>query len=330
MAEAAGATTQDLLDRVGRKITVIGSIIAALVGMNTALTTCSNQSVTRYQSFHQAVDAEEVYWRSLYNDYLNAFRQGMSGEERGARLFALAVLAQRQVPDFHEYPLGLFGDDTSKRLAHDRLQTMKDRLRDALARPQSSDAAFAAQQQAQNFAESIGSVRSAQDRNAAPPDTAPDATPPPSSGVNYVTQILASGNPRGWDFDVFWCGGGDAAIESQNYAAGFAAARALADLSSTNQRLGDQPLGQVRLVMLPEGRQGGIYPVRGAGNQIRPERSPAEQQIADAVQRAIPGGMRYQRIPSDTASAWYLSLFACAAGTPPPTAPPISADTAAR
>jgi hypothetical protein len=326
MPTKAPKTTEDLLDRVSRKITVLGSIIAALVGVNAALTTCSNESVTRYQSFQQAVGAEELYWRSLYNDYLGAFRQGMSPEERNARYFALSVLAKRDVPDFHEYPLGLFADDTDRRLAHDRLQSMKDRLRDVLARAGSTDLQFATQQQDQNFADSVGSVRSEQDRAVAPAASAA-APPPPATavGVSYVTQVLAAGDPHGWDFDIFWCGGGGTVTETQNYAAGYGAAHVLADLSASNGRLGDQKLGRVRLVMLPQARQGDniplghllvSYPTRGSGNQIRPEGSAAEQAVALQVRRVIPGGGQYVSLPSTTPTPYYISLFACAAREP--------------
>ena len=68
----------------------------------------------------------------------------------------------------------------------------------------------------------------------------------------------------------------------------------------------------------PEARQGGIYPVRGAGYQIRPERAEAEARMAAALQASLfPTGRNLQLIYSDTKTPFYLSLFACAFPQPP-------------
>lgn len=313
-AEASG-----VLDRISRNIAVVGSIIAAVVGFNTALTSCSAQTVARHQTFRQAVDAEEVYWRNLYNDYLSAFRQGTSEQERSARFFALSVLAQRDIPDFREYSLGLLGGGGARKLAQERLASMKNRLNEVLARPESSDPRLAAQKQDNAFVAALGGVRSTSDRQRESDagDSAPAEPPAVASGVNYLPQTLTRGDPKGWDFDVFWCGGGDSQVQGLNYAIGLRTAQALAQAAARGEELAGDPLGRVRLVMLPEGRQGRIYPARGTGLEIRPETGGGELAVAEGARKLVPGGGSFRIIASETPSRWYLSVFACSAGTPP-------------
>jgi hypothetical protein len=315
------------LDNVGRNVAVIGSIVAAIVGMNTALTTCSAQTIARHETFRQAVDAEERYWRGLYTDYLGTFGKTVDTDEREARLFALRVLAERQIPNFDEYAIGYFGGGASaKALAKERLVTMKGRLQEALSRKESSTPAVAAKQQEQTFEAAVQNVRTIQDRKAeeaAPQPVVVAEAAPDSSGISYQTQILATGDAKGWDFDVFWCGGGETAAESANYRAGLAAARALADRSMNGTGLGGEKLGRVRLVMLPEQRQGANYPARGFGSELRSDREEDETRLARAVLGAIPGGRSYRLIINDPPpSRFYLSLFSCAAGRPPVGRPP--------
>lgn len=320
MAERGGSAEPSVLGSVGRNITVIGSIVAAIVGMNTALTTCSNQTIARHQTFRQAVNAEEQYWRDLYSDYLATFGKNIETDEREARLYALGVLADRQIPKFDEYSLGYFGGDGAKTLARDRLVTMKDRLQEALSRKESSTPAVAIKQQDQAFAAAVQNVRTAVDRQADQASPPPPVVQSPSidAGVSYQTQTFAVGDPKGWDFDVFWCGGGETRAEAANYRTGLAGARALADFSSSGRRVDGELIGRVRLVMLPAQRQGGSYPSSGSGNEIRADGMRAERKLADAVRKAIPGGATYKLTSNQTTpSRFYIGLFSCAAAQPP-------------
>jgi hypothetical protein len=303
------------LERIGRQVTIIGSIIAALVGMNTALSSCSAQAIARHQTFRQAVEGEEIYWRNLYADYLAVFGKDVLPEERKARLFALSVLAQRDIPAFEEYSLGWFDRGSARALARQRLEGMKRQLREALARPETSDPQVAAAQQSQSFTTALQGVRSSSDRQGQGTETATGelaALSSVGSGVNYLPQTLAAGDPKGWDFDIFWCGGGGASVEALNYEGGLKIGRFLADLSTKSARVENERLGRVRLIMLPEARQGGIYPVRGAGYEIRPERGEAERKMAAALQAQLPSGPSFRLILSDRRTPFYISLFSCA------------------
>lgn len=324
----ADSTSQGVLAGIGRNITVLGTIVAAVVGINTALTTCSTEAISRHQTFRQAVDGEEQYWRSLYSDYLGAFGKGVEEPEREARLLALRVLADRDVPTFNEYSFGYTDDRSAQEAARARLESMKSRLIEALSRPDSSTPAVAEKQQAQNFEAAVQTAvvppRSAAAQQSAPVAPAPVVSPPAAeTGVSYQTLTLAAGDPKGWDFDIFWCGGGESVSEAANYQAGLNAARALANRSSGGERIGGEKLGRVRLVMLPEQRQGGDYPARGSGYQIRPD--PTEVPMAEQVRGAIPSGKAYAiSVNPPRPSAFYISLFACAAGIPPEGRPPPS------
>jgi hypothetical protein len=319
MADESPAEPGGVLDRISRNIAVLGSIIAAFVGMNTALTTCSAQTVARHQTFRQAVDSEETYWRNLYNDYLAVFRSGVTDRERTARLFALSVLAERPIPKFDEYSLGMGGSD-ARATANARLTSMQNRLKEALSRRESSNPEVAQQRQEQSLAAAEQTVRTSRERASADiagSEEAPAESAQIASGVNYLPQVLARGDPRGWDFDVFWCGGGGTEIELSNYSAGLDMARALSARSAGGERLANDRLGRVRLVMLPESRQGGIYPTRGAGLELRAERIRGEPAIAAAVRSTVPKGRDLRIIASDMPTPWYVSLFSCAAGQAP-------------
>ena len=316
MADGSG-----ILDNVGRNIAVIGSIVAAIVGMNSALASCSAETVARHQTFRQATEAEEQYWRGLYSDYLATFRRDVGPDEREARLFALGVLAERQVPKFEEYSLGWFDKGQARTLASTRLDSMKARLLEALSRKESSTPAVAEKQQEQAFESAVQNrVRTDANRKAEQAEPAPPviADVSPDAGVSYQTQILARGSPKGWDLDMFWCGGGESAVEGDNYRRGLLAARRLAELSSSNAVVGGERLGRVRLVMLPEQRQGGDYPWRSYGNEIRSDRDAPELAFARQLQKTIPGGASFRlRVNDPPPSKYYLSLFSCATGQAP-------------
>jgi hypothetical protein len=319
MADNDAQAPAGLLDGIGRNITILGTIVAGIVGINTALTTCSNDTISRHQTFRQAVDGEEQYWRSLYSDYLGAFGKDITPPEREARLLALRVLAQREVPTFDEYSFGLLGDKAAQNAARSRLESMKSQLIEALSRQDSSTPAVAEKQQNQTFEAAVQTAIPSPVKTAEAAATMPSpiiSTPIPSSGVIYQTQTLAAGNQLGWDLDVFWCGGGDSAWESANYQSGLDAARALAVLSSGNKEVGGEKIGRIRLVMLPEQRQGGDYPARGFGNEIRPDSS--EVRMAAAVLSVITNGKSYKvSVNPPPPSAYYLSLFSCTAGAAP-------------
>lgn len=325
-------STGDALDRLSRKVTVLGGIIAAFVGMNAALTTCSNESIARYAGFRKAVDAEEMFWRDRFNDYLGVFKADVPPAERKARLYALSALTQREVPRFQEYRLGWIDDEKEKELAFKRLTAMRLRLNEALDREQSSDKDLAQERQQQNLA--AGEATAIRPRSgtevteASQAVTAQSVAEAPVAGVTYRTQILSAGDPKGWDVDTFWCSGGDSASESRNYSRGLRIAQKLAGAAAARTEIAPGVrLGRIRFLALPDSRHGGIYPVRGSGTQMRFEAQ--ERAAANSVFKLVGGEGDIRGIQSDTRTPWYFSFFSCAAGTPSAGTPGANSGTPA-
>jgi hypothetical protein len=307
---------EDGLDRLSRRIGLVGGIIAALVGINTVLTTCSNDAAARYAGFRQAVAAEEGFWKTLYGDYLGAFGRNVEVEEKRARLFAIWTLSDRDIPPFAEHRLGFLRDDSqTKQAARTRLVNMKRRLREAISQQRSSDV-FVVQGLALEQFEQAEATKFS--------DTATEVVrlPVPASGsaaVNLDTQVLSMGLASGWDIDVFWCAGGGAQTEAANYSVALDRARSLAAAATAQTQIAPGVrLGRVRVRVLPEARQGLIPGTRvinaalGDGHQMRAEASEAAaaERIAAFLNRKQPP---FQPFQSQTRTPWYLSLFACAA-----------------
>ena len=312
-----------LEERIGPRITLVGSLIAVFVGVNTLVTTCSTRTTSHYQGFRQAVEVEETYWRNLYNDYFALLRE--PPEQRGARMLMLSHLAERPVPAFHEFELGLFGgDDGARDAASARLTELRDRMQEALNRAETSSPLVVAARQDQNFRDAVGErLQQREDGEAIRANEAVVTTFATTiGGVIYQPQTLTLGDARGLDLDVFWCGGGGEAAERANYANGLAAARRLAAKAGAGEPLAaGLPYGRVRLIMLPESRQntshradggGGFYPARGSGLTIQSDADADERGWAQALAGQLGGG--YRVVTASSGTHWYISLFSCAAG----------------
>ena len=270
------------------------------------------------------MEVEETYWRNLYNDYFALLRE--PPEQRGARMLMLSHLAERPVPAFREFQLGLFGgDDPARDAAAARLTELRDRMQEALNRAETSSPAVVAARQDQNFRDAVGERLQQRDGGEAiRANEAVVTTFAASAGgaVVYQPQTLTLGDARGLDLDVFWCGGGGEPAERANYRNGLAAARRLAAKADANEPLAaGLPYGRVRLIMLPESRQntphradgsGGTYPARGSGLTIQSDADADEHRWAQLLAGQLGGG--YRVVTARSGTHWYLSLFSCAAG----------------
>ena len=309
------------LEKLSRRITLLGSIIAAFVAMNSALTTCTNDTAARYAGFRQAVAAEEAFWKELYSDYLGVFGANVAPEEKTAKLFAISALADRHVPDFTEYRLGLLDNREAKQLAKQRFTTMQLRLKQALDRAESSDPKLIAARQAQQFA-------SAEATALKPPPGSEAAqlrsevttvSPTESVGLTFETLTLSRGRANAWDVDVFWCAGGGTEVETVNFALARDRARLLAAAADKGELLAPGVrLGRIRVRVLPESRQGVnprtqvAHPRLGDPNQLRSE--PRERAASDPVLNLINQGQaKFIYFSSGTRTPWYFSLFSCGA-----------------
>lgn len=323
----------DLYGKIASRVTFLGTVIAAVVGINTALTTCSESTVARYKSFQAAVDAEEAFWKQRFDDYIGSFSETVRPEERSRKLYALSALAQREIPTFDEHQLGLLDSRTSREVARKRLTTLRERLVQALDREASSSSEVVQARREETFAGAL--VTQVRDRSQHVPEEPPvSAANNQGEAISFQTRTLAKGDRLGWDIDVFWCAGGDSAVELRNYLDGSRLGMQLAELANRRDRIGGEKVGRIRLVPLPESRQGnnnGInLPERGEGYQIRPE--PSEERFAGPLLHTLATqGWQFSRTTSDTPTRWYISLFACRHGSATaPSNPAMESATVAR
>ena len=332
----AEPTSSDSFDRLTKRIGVIGGLIAALVGLNTLVTSCSREQSQRYADFRAAANAEEANWRALYGDYIAAFHQSVEDDDRRKRLFAIEVLSRRDPPDFHEFRLGLLRDDPeAKRAAIERIRAMKAGLRAAITNPDASDPQVV-KAVAQNQSDRTADATAIRPRQGAAADRAQAvvqqaARVPPSVTPVAATQVLAAGSRTGWDLDLFWCASRDPVIERQNYSIALDRGRLLAQRA--NARTAIAPgviLGRIRLRVLPTSRQGPqasgfVYPVAGDGLQVRYEDKASsnreERTAGQAVLRLLNDrASGFSFFPSEQPTPFYMSLFVCTGTSAAPAA----------
>lgn len=308
-----------MLDGINGKLATLGAIVTAIVGFNSALTSCSKDTVARYEAFRGAVTTEESFWKDRYTEYV-AISSEQNKDVRRQKLFAIAALAQHPVPSFAEYSFGLMDPGKERKEAVTRLSAMRETLLAALATDRTGDPAVAAAVQ-----QSVAFEREQAETVSAA--AAPDQTPAPGLKPDVVTaqvditpttvpQTLSLGKPSGWDIDLFWCAGGGDETEKRNYALALDRARRLGSASTAGRPVAPGvTLGRIRLRVLPELKQGGRYPALGSGNTLsvdggngEPEAAAAVLSLLNKVQPA------FNQAASDAGSRFYLSGYVCNAG----------------
>ena len=317
----------DSFERLTQRVGVVGGLIAALVGLNTLVTSCSREQSQRYAEFRSAAGAEEATWRGLYNDYLATFDKDISEPDRQKRLIAIADLANREPPTFREFRLGYVSDDTdSKAAAIDRIARMKQGLLKAIGNPASSgEQVVQAIAQNENRAAEATAIRPRGDSEAAQvvqQAAVAAARLAPSPTPLTTTQIIAAGDPKGWDIDLFWCASPDPTVAQQNYSTALDRARLLGAAADARRPIADGVnLGRIRLRVLPAASQGKlpnglVYPSLGNGLQLRYEdrapRNRNELGAAQAIQQLLnrhspPTAL----VTAGTPTPWYMSMFVC-------------------
>jgi hypothetical protein len=319
-APGTGEDKGDTLGKLSSRITVVGSIVAAVVGLNTALTTCSNQTIARYSGFRSAVAAEEAFWKERFDDYVDALGE-TDAARRKAKLAALSSLADHPIPDFSEYRLGILDDAVAKRVAVDRLAGMQATLNDAIGKPESSDTEVAEARQAANAFDADQKISEPKRADSTLTPEATKATeamvvPTPAIELSRETQVLTAGDAKGWDVDVFWCAGKAPDREADLYGQARAVADALKGAApGPIAGTADVRLGRIRLRELPVLRQGASQGYPDKGYFIRFDSGAGEADAAKALQQTLVGHPNPFVIqPSRTPTKWYLSVFVCGEG----------------
>lgn len=295
--------------RIGSSMGTITAVVGAVVALNTAVSAWTAERVTRHNSFREAVKAEESYWKGLYDDYLSTFDPAVIKEEpqRKAKRYAILNLANHTVPDFEEYAVR----DGLKTEASERLVAIRSSLIDALQDSRASGPEIASESRNASFVADDSDRLRQRGKGASPVERLEEqvAAAAPGASLSYQTRLLAAGDPKGWDIDVFWCQG---PVESSNFAKAQAAAELLAGRAKAGESLGGQRLGRVRLRSVPpafQKRPGDP----GRGDVVIWDAGAGERALAAQVLATInpPSGNAYRLVHSTARSRWYLSVFAC-------------------
>lgn len=149
-------------------------------------------------------------------------------------------------------------------------------------------------------------IRSSGDLRIAP---SPGPGPSSPSGTNVVTQangtLVSEGNPKGWDYDIFWC-------EGQAKAQSVAQMIFDAIIKRDSASLG--LIGRVRLRTLPQDVN--QRPEYNIHNRIVIKRHMAKWEQAEKLQsyvnKVLSGQSRQAEVEDSSFKLpWYLSLFVC-------------------
>ncbi len=303
--------TGGILQRLNSSLGGVTAIVAAVVAFNTAVTTCSDQSIARHTTFREAVKGEETFWKGLYDQYLDTFEKAIVDDRprRRAKLYAISNLANHGIPDFSEYTV----NQGAKSEATQRLLAMRRGLIDALQDPQASGADVAAASRIASYLADQQAPPQRQEGAEASEERAEVALAAAGAApgsLSYQTLVLATGASSGWDVDVFWCQGRD---ELNDFARAQTVGDILAARSTEGEEIGPGiRLGRIRLRSLPAAAQGRAGTAR-RGNAILFDSGAGEREAAAAIRALInpgrPGGFRLVRGPQRT--SWYLSTYLC-------------------
>lgn len=127
--------------------------------------------------------------------------------------------------------------------------------------------------------------------------------------------LVALGRPNGWDVDIFWCEGENAA---------FNRARAEAAAAALGQTPGERiapgiVLGRIQAGARSSKPQRADAPDTGAGRFVLTDSSRGNAAAVAAIIATIAArtGSSYTSRPSATPRPWYIQLFDCTRPTPP-------------
>lgn len=312
----------DLLDALNSRVTAIGAIVAAIVALNGALTSCSTDTVNRYAAFRAAVMSEENFWKDRFTEYGDNVALTDKAQRHG-RMMALAALSQHQVPTFEEYNPGLFGvfgSNSAKGAARERLGNFRQSLMKVLMNDADPEVAELVRQSA-GFERAQQPATPAQASVATTPGSvpAPAKAQAPAPSPSLETQVVGAGSDEGWDVDIFWCSTESAEADMQNYGYARQVASSIGKLANDRARF--KPgveFGRVQLRPLPQLTQGsGDYPVRGSGNILLVSDDSGEKEAAAVLLTVLEKiGAPFRQNPTNDQSPYYLSAFVC--GSPAP------------
>jgi hypothetical protein len=149
--QSAGGRVGSALDGVASQLTRLGLIVSAVIGFNTAVDGCVKVDEERGERFAQAVNAEQAYWKGLFDAYIEA-ASGSDDEVRNIRLLSLQSMAGRPPATFTGYRLGWFDDGAAQEEAAAYIRAMRAQLLASIRNPRTSGAQVANVAQVESFA----------------------------------------------------------------------------------------------------------------------------------------------------------------------------------
>lgn len=308
-----------------RHLVSIATIFGSSFAVYTGITQYIDNNINRYGSFQTAYKSEEAYWKDLYDRYIKAVDKTDDADGKTeayeelyrAHIMALNAFASKEIPNFNQYRLGFFFEDHDpQQKAIIYLSSLRSTLRNAIADPKTTgqivlasnfDSAEMTKERPRNASGEV--VRTEGNTVTGQPDTqtsTASVVAEPVGSLSYATKVIAVGNAKGYDVDVFWCVG---SREARNFAIGGQVAQKLAALSLQGEPLANQIIGRVRLRPLPIEKQTGGYP--SSGYLIRYDKT--EEPLAKAMANLFKSTdtPAFSPVPGTMNTQWYLSVFVC-------------------
>jgi hypothetical protein len=314
------------LDLITAPFTRLAGLVAIAVGLNASVTTCTNDDLQRNETFQKSVQAEETYWRDLYDEYLDAVgEKGSGGATPGVvkteKLKIIYFIAgARQNPDFKQYRLGFWrNEDTQKADEKKYLDQMRDNLRNLITQYGKSGRVLAP---VIDVKTSSTEIRPRNGENViAPPSTEnPSGAPLQATAtLNYDAQVLSTA-PIGIDLDVFWCIGEN---EDAYYGIARQAALYFAEYANAKKKILTHDIGRVRLRPMLEDRQTTDKP---HGLEFAPGNADEQwiaERLAGSLEAATTLKFTMRPITSNPQAKFdfYMSMSVCKALEAPPGTP---------
>lgn len=328
---ASGAAADPLV-RVTSRLNSVGALATAIVGLCSTMFACSADNIKRNDAFISALSAQEKQWQGLYDQFFAAISVKEDSDLRDKRLLSICQFSDRQIPDFSEHRLGYFwllDDEKRQKAASEQLNKLKLSLRTALATEgvgtrasvdcilnrQAEAAADESELRAREVPDTsqVGAKVTKRELSETVSQVRSSQTVIAQANVEKrlpeTTLTLTVGARDGYDIDIFWCDGPNAARFRQNAQR---VAGLLTDDSRNKRKLGDlYTIGRIRLRPLSiQNQLSGKYPA--SGFEVRGDKY-EDKMLALLTKRLNAQTDVGPFIPfvSGSDTKWYLSVFVC-------------------
>lgn len=316
---------------------MITIVATALVGFNTLVTSCAADRAARDAAQLHKIEQRERFWTEALRELSDILAAKEENPAGGGWKSRCLLLASRTAPFVvGKEPEGTRDPDGEIRTTQELLQLdkraykLEDRFRDQL-----EDERVVTNECSTRFTVALiaENIRRKELRQAGKSDEEA-AVIEPAQMVGSITareeQIALTGqSPTGWDIDVFWCERSVDQASDRNFRRALWLGEQLAArerLAGTNE---DYQIGRIRVRMLSEALlRSPAYRFYASGRKVVSD-ADNEVGLVSAVRQLDPLLVDSPRPDNTTAPAtpYYISVFYCAAGSPPPGSEDTSTST---